>query len=174
MKRRLLPILTASLLVACGDTEPTPDLWTAAATGDCETIERHVARGADLDVVEPMGGSTPLITAAVFGHDEAIQVLTTNGADLDLTNNDGSTALHVAAFFGHIEATEWLLKQGADHAVKNRYGRTALESVAGPWSEGLEAAYTAVAAAWGLELDLERIREVRPQIAALIAEHTGR
>ena len=170
MKRLLLPIIVALMLVGCGNEEQAQeaDIWTAAATGDSGAIERHVAAGTDIDAKDPAGGASPLIVAALYGQTEVAEVLIGNGANVDSRNNDGATALHVAAFFCHPEMVAFLLQQGADLEARNRYGQTALETVAGEWSSDLEGIYNMVAGLWKLELNLERIRDLRPQVAELI------
>ena len=109
----------------------------------------------------------------MFGQTEAARLLVENGASLDQTNGDGSTPLHVAAFFCHPETVQFLLEQGADLEVRNSYGKTALESVSGEWSSALEGAYTMIGEMWKLDLDMERIKEVRPQVADLIRRHAA-
>jgi ankyrin repeat protein len=174
MKRLLLPIIAASILVGCGSKEPVVDIWTAAASGNSSAIKQHVASGTDIDAQDPAGGSSALIVAALYGQAEVVKILVENGASLDFKNNDGSTALHVAAFFCHPEIVKILLDQGADRSVKNSYGQIPLETVSGEWNSDLEGIYKMVAGMWKLELDLERIRAVRPQVADLIRQHADR
>lgn len=174
MKRALLPILATLILVGCGKKEPAIDIWTAAATGNTAAIEQHVSFGADLDAKEPNRGSTPLIVAAVFGRTEIAKLLIENGANLDATNNDGSTALHTAAFFCHPEIVKFLLERGAELSVTNSFGHTPLDTVSAAWSPELENTYKMFAQAFQLDLDLQRIREVRPQVADLIRQHSER
>jgi len=171
MKRLLLPIIVVSLLVGCGQREPSIDIWTAAATGETGVIKQHVAFGTDIDAREPAGGSPPLIVAALFGQTEVVEVLVEHGAEVDAMNNDSSTALHVAAFFCHPETVSYLLEQGADLDKRNKFGHTPLDTVSGQWSNGLEGTYTMFADMLNLDLDLERIREVRPQVAELLRRH---
>jgi ankyrin repeat protein len=115
-----------------------------------------------------------LIVAALYGQTEAARFLVDNGASVDSTNNDGATALHVAAFFCRPEMAAFLLEHGADVEARNRYGQTALETVAGEWNSDVEGVYNMVAGLWKLELNMERIRETRPQVAKLIRRHAER
>jgi hypothetical protein len=174
MKRLILAMIVASVLVGCGNEahEQEADIWTAAATGDIGAVERHVAAGTDIDTKDPAGGASPLIVAALYGQTEAARVLVRNGASVNSTNSDGATALHVAAFFCHPEMVAFLLEQGADVEARNRFGQTALETVAGEWNSDLEGIYNMVAGLWKLELNMERIRELRPQVAELIRSQT--
>ena len=175
MKKLLLPMIVASMLVGCENVEQEHgmDIWTAAATGNGGVIEQHVASGTDIDAKEPAGGASPLIVAAVYGQTETAKLLVESGASLDSRNKDGATPLHVAAFFSHPEMVAFLLEQGADVEAKNRWGQTPLETVAGEWSRDVEGVYNMVAGMWKLELNMERIREQRPQVAELIRRHAG-
>ena len=175
MNRVLLPILATLLLMGCqAEHGPALDIWTAAASGDIEILQQHITSGTDLNAKDPAGGSSPLVVAALLGQTEAAQFLIDHGANLESTNNDGSTALHVAAFFCHPEMVALLLANGADTEVKNGFGHTPLETVSGDWTPEVEDTYNMIAGAWQLELDLKRIEEVRPQVAALIRQHAER
>ena len=95
------------------------------------------------------------------------------GADVHATNLDGSTALHVASFLCWQDAVEVLVAGGAEVSRKNRSGLTPLDNVAGGWNAEVEAAYLRVQARLGSDLNLERIRELRPVIAAQLEGHGG-
>ena len=62
-----------------------------------------------MNIKEPMGGSTPLISASLFGKTEIAKLLINAGANLDIQNNDGSTALITASFFCRLEIVKMLL-----------------------------------------------------------------
>ena len=171
MTRTLLPLLAVSLLTGCANKEPSVDIWTAAATGDLAAIRQHAGIGTDLNAGDPVNGSSPLIVAAFYGQTEAMKLLVQNGAKLDVQNNQGSTALHTAAFVCRPEAVAFLLEKGANPNLKNTYGRTPLEAVSGEWNSEIEARYTQIATALKLELDLRRIKAVRPQVAELLRRH---
>ena len=154
-----------------GQVEPPAiDFNMAAVTGDLEAVRQHIAAGSDLNEKEPMGGSTPLISAIVFGKTEVAKLLIEAGTDLDIQNNDGSSALHCAAFFCHPELVEVLLQAGADATLKNNYGVTAYETVLGPW-EAILPAYEmqqAMLGGFGLVLDFDRIERTRAEVAELL------
>ncbi len=150
------------------------DIWAAARTGNLGAIKRHVAAGTNVNGTEPEGGSTPLIVAALHGQGKAADLLLENGARVDAPNNDGSTALLVAAFFGHTEIVKSLLDAGADVNVRNQRGETPLDTVDDAWSEPLEGIYRAIGGYLQLELDLERIKVARPQIAAILRRAADR
>ena len=147
------------------------DIWTAAATGDTKAIMLQLATGTDINAKEPAGGSTPLIIAAITGQTEAAAFLIEEGADLNAKNNDGTTALHAAAFFGHPETVKLLLDNGANVNVRNTRSETAYDTVAAKWSPELAGVYKLVGGILQMELDLERIKEVRPEIADLLREN---
>ncbi|MFQ5744806.1 MAG: SDR family NAD(P)-dependent oxidoreductase [Acidobacteriota bacterium] len=151
-------------------TSPSVDLHQAALEGNLQTLLRHIEAGADLNAREPMGGSSPLITAATFGQTEAAKALIRAGADLDQQNDDGSTALITASFFSRIEIVEALLAAGADKTIRNSRGSTALDVVTAPF-ESMKGVYDylgAILGTYGLELDYERIKMARPRIAEML------
>jgi len=101
--------------------------------GDVTAIQGHIAAGSNLDEPDPVGGSTPLITAAAFGQTAAAKALIEGGAKVNATNKDGSTALHTAAFLCRADIVKALLATGADREIRNNAGSTALESVEAPF-----------------------------------------
>jgi uncharacterized protein len=146
------------------------DIHTAIVENNIEAVKKYIAAKKNLNEKDPMGGSSPLITAALFGRTEIAKLLIDAGADLTIQNNDGSTALHVAAFFCHPEIVKMLLKKGANKSVKNKYGSTAYESVSIPYKEvkniyqGIEQMLSPI----GLKLDYAYIEKNRPIVAALL------
>lgn len=149
---------------------PEVDIHTAVATGDEKALRQHIAAGTDIDMEDPVGGSSPLITAAIFGKMKMARVLIESGADLDFRNNEGSTALITAAFFGRPQIVQLLLDAGADKSIRNNYGSTAYESVAVPFSE-VKSTYDMMGkmlAPLGLELDYAHLEKVRPVIAKML------
>jgi NAD(P)-dependent dehydrogenase (short-subunit alcohol dehydrogenase family) len=155
---------------ASSAAEPGVGVHEAVIAGDLEALGRHIASGSDLNEREPMGGSSPLMSAATFGQTEAALALIGAGADLDQKNNDGSTALLTAAFFCRTEIVEALLAAGADRSIPNNAGSTALDVVTVPF-EALEPTYDflgTVLAPYGLKLDYDRIKQTRPVIADML------
>lgn len=167
------------MLTACGVREnaqgqgakvPDIDLHTAVVTENLEALRQHIAAGSDLNVKDPFGGSSPLISAAVFGKTEAAKILLNAGVDINFQNNDGSTALHTAAFFCRPEIVKLLLEKKADKSIKNKYGATAYDNVAGPFSE-LKDVYDIMQntlGPMGLKLDYAYIEKTRPEIAGML------
>lgn len=181
MKKVNAWILVIAFLAGYGQIEPlsavaapTIDIWTAAATGNIEAIKQHISAGTDLNAREPAGGSTPLMLAALFDQAEAAKPLIEKGANINARNNDGGTALHLAALFCRTKTVKLLLSKGADVNVKDIRGDTALDTVAFPWSQELEGLYRYLVGVLQIQLDLERIKATRPQIAALLRKYGGK
>jgi NAD(P)-dependent dehydrogenase (short-subunit alcohol dehydrogenase family) len=152
------------------ESPATVSLHQAAIEGDLEAVRQQIEAGADLNEREPSGGSSPLTTAAVFGQTEVAKALIEAGADVDQRNNDGSTALLSAAFLCRTEIVAALLAAGADKSITNIAGSTALDVVTVPF-ETIRPTYDfigTILAPLGLELDYERIRRTRPQIAEML------
>ena len=149
---------------------PKMDIHAAAFMGNVEMIHQHIKAGSDLNVKEPMGGSSPLISATVFGKTDVALALIEAGADLNCTNNEGSTALHSAAFFCRNEIVEALIKKGADKTIKNKTGATALESVQAPF-EAVKGIYDFISkqlGPMGFKLDYKQVEANRPIIATML------
>ena len=149
---------------------PVKGLHEAVVQGDLEAIRQHIKAGSDLDVKEPSGGSSPLITAAVFGKTDIALALIEAGADVNFKNNEGSTPLHSAAFFCRTAIVEALLSNGADQTIKNDAGSTALDSVIAPFEavKGIYDYFVKTLGPLGLKLDYERIKRTRPKIAEML------
>ena len=176
--------MALALLIGCGSEDepqtmaeaprkpepPAVDMHTAVISNDVDAIKQHIAAGSDLNVADPFGGSSPLMSAAVFDKPMIAKLLIEAGADINLTNRDGSTALHSAAFFCRPDIVDMLLAEKADKTVRNNFGSTAYDTVAGPFDE-VRPFYDALGqqlAPMGLKLDYEYLQETRPQIAAVL------
>ena len=118
-------------------------------------------------MLEP-NGATPLIVGAMLGHTDLVRFLIDREAALDVQNNDGATALHVAALFGHPESVELLLGAGAARDLQNNNGLTALDLVSGPWTAETDGLYGFLGMVFEMDLDVDRIREVRPELHILL------
>jgi CubicO group peptidase (beta-lactamase class C family) len=154
-----------------GEDPPAPagNLHLAALQGDLAALRAHVAAGADLDRRDPYG-STPLVVATTFGRTEAARVLVEAGADTGAANHEGSTPLHVAAFLCREGIVKLLLEAGAERRTRNTFSNTPFDSVVGSFEEArpVYEAYARALAPMGLELDLDRIRSARPEVAAML------
>ena len=149
---------------------PKVDIHTAVITDNIKALKQHIEAGSNLNEKDPLGGSSPLISASLFGKTAMAKMLIDAGADVNFQNNDGSTALHTASFFCRPEIVKMLLDKGADKTIKNKYGSTAYESVAGPFAS-VEASYDGLGKMlepMGLKLDYTYLEKTRPQIAIML------
>ena len=149
---------------------PKVDIHTAVISGNIEALKQHIAAGSNLNEKEPIGGSSPLISACLFDKTAMAKALIDAGADLNFQNNDGSTPLHTAAFFCRPDIVNMLLAKGADKTLKNKYGQTAYELVTGPFAS-VKPVYDAlgkILAPMGLKLDYAYLEKTRPEIAVLL------
>jgi serine/threonine-protein phosphatase 6 regulatory ankyrin repeat subunit B len=87
-------------------------LWNAARDGDVATMEKLIARGANVNVY--LDGHTPLTVATFKGHAEAVETLLKHKADTSLTTMDLHTPLQLAAFDGQVEIARLLVEDRAD------------------------------------------------------------
>lgn len=149
---------------------PSTDIHTAILANDIDVVKQHIAAKSDINVKDPVGGSSPLISACLFGKTEIAKLLIDAGAKLDFQNNDGSTALHTAAFFCHPEIVKMLLANGANKNIRNKYEQTAYETVAAPFAN-VRNTYELLGSAlepMGLKLDYAYIERTRPEVAELL------
>ena len=147
------------------------DIWTAAAAGDVKVVEQYLAAGTNVNARAPIGNSTPLVIAALHGQTEVARLLVEQGADVSISSENGSTPLLIAAFFGHRDIVELLLKNKVDVNATNKEGRTPLDTVAVPWNSNLEGVYQFLSELLKVQVDLDRIKSVRPEIVKLLREH---
>jgi hypothetical protein len=168
------PEIAALLREHAGKAESVKDdIWSAASGGDLRAIQRHIAAGADLNMIDSGMGNTPLIWSAVFGQTKAARMLIESGVDVDAMNRSGDTALHASSFYGQTEIVKLLLEKGADTSSRNQSWQTPLETIALPWSPEVEGIYQYIGGVLKIELDLAKIRAARPEIADLLRQHDG-
>jgi ankyrin repeat protein len=98
--------------------------YAAIRANDLVELRSLVAKGADVNVADPRGGSTPLMYAAAFGSVEAMTYLLDRNARVNAANASGATALMWAAT--DIDKVKLLLARGADAKAASERGRTAL------------------------------------------------
>lgn len=173
LKTLAFALAAAILLTGCGRKEKasTKDIWTAVAEGDVATVTQYLGSGGDVDAKEPQGGGTPLIVAALVGQTEIARLLIENGADMEAKNSDNTTAMYVAAFFCQPGPLKALIENGASTDVKNQFGQTALELADMEWNPQMEQIYQAIGAMLQMDMDLDRIKSTRPEIARILREH---
>lgn len=155
---------------ASGTGKPEMDIHTAVLSDNLEVVKQHLTAGTNINVKEPFGGATPLITAITFGKKEIAKTLIDAGADLTISNNDGTTPLHAAAFFCRTEMVQLLIDANADKTIRNNFGATPRETVMGPFSE-MKPFYEMIQQQlepMGLQLDLAHIEKTRPVISMML------
>ena len=150
--------------------KPKMNIQTAVLSGNLEIVKQHIAAGTDINQIDAMSGSTPLMSAATFNKIEIAKALIIANADLTLKNNDGGTALHSAAFFCRVEIVQLLIDAKADKTTKNNFGATPRESVIGPFAD-MKPFYEMIQqqlSPLGLQLDLNEVEKTRPVIAMML------
>jgi len=150
--------------------KPSMDIHTAVLNGNLDVVKKHINAGTDLNQKEPMGGSTPLISAATFNKPEIAKALIDANADLSIKNNDGSTALHTAAFFCRIEIVQMLIDAKADKTIRNNFGATPRETVMGDFAE-IKPFYEMITEQlkpMGFVLDMDELKKARPVVAMML------
>ena len=178
MKQYITSIITAALLVGCGEAPPPkpPDisLFEAAVAGNLDAVKQHIAAGTDLNLKDPnpVGNKdTALGMAAAFGHTEVAIALIEAGAEVNPRNKDGNTPLHQAAFLCYPKIVQALVDKGADKNARNNSGSTALEGVELPLAvaKGIYELLNAILfKPLGAPLDYERIQATRPEIVEIL------
>ena len=162
-------------LVTRGQENPTQgiNLHLAALQGNIDAVKWHIKAGSDLNEKDAWG-STPLIIAITFDRTEVAKALINAGADLNTGNKEGSTPLHIAALFCRAEIIKALLDKGADRYIRNISGATAFDIVAAPfeYDKTLYDKLSTGLKPMGLVLDYEKIKKLRPQIAAMLRSDT--
>lgn len=148
---------------------PSIDIWEAAAAGDIDALEAHLARGTDLDSLQPRFAVTPLIAATVGDQVAAVEWLLGHGADVDARTGDGSTTLQAAAFLGNFRLAAKFLEAGVDVAASNDNGQTVWQTLATDWETT-----SAVASLFDLTLDRHAVETGRTAIGELIAPHLAK
>lgn len=149
---------------------PKVDINAAVVAGDINAVKQHIAAGSNINQPDPMGGSSPLITACLFGKTDIAKLLIDAGANINFINNDGSTPLHTAAFFCRPAIVQMLLQKNADKTIKNKYGQTACQIVSGPFPavKGVYDGIGKMLAPMGLVLDYPYLEKTRPEIATML------
>lgn len=150
--------------------KPNQDIHEAIITNNFNVVKQHIANGSDINKIETMSGSSPLLSAVTFNRPKIVAELLKANVDLSIKNNDGSTALHTAAFFGRIEMVKMLLDAGADKTIKNNFGATPRETVLGEFKD-MKPVYemlTLQLQPMGFTLDLNQLEKARPVVAMML------
>ena len=107
-------------------------LHVAATKGNPEIVEFLLKRGAKVNSLTPINGSTPLAEAALHGKLEAAKILLDYGANPDINDNMGNTVLSDAIrgrLVGegeHFEIIKLLIARGVNPWITDGQGRTAV------------------------------------------------
>ena len=150
------------------NNETTSDsIWNAAMQGDIPGIKAQLTNGVDIDARDPLG-SIPLSLATLAGKSKAVEYLLEKGADVNAVSPKNDTAVHGAAFLGRLEVIRILIDHEADINLRNGDGATPLDIASAPWSDELKGVIQFVGALLQIQLDLERIRKARPEVATLL------
>lgn len=166
----LLLLFAITAVRVSAQKSTTVDIHAAIVAGNLAAVKQYIASGSNLNVRDPLGGSSPLITACVFDRTEMARLLIDAGADVNFRNNDGSTPLHTAAFFCRLEIVRLLLARSANRGIRNKYGQTAGETVAAPFAN-MKPVYDGIGKMlepMGLKMDYAYIEKTRPLIASLL------
>jgi ankyrin repeat protein len=100
---------------AQGPLKPAPssaELFQAAFDGNLSTVDLALARGAEVDSVNPEG-STILMLAAFNGHTDVVRALLDRGASIDRRDLTGRTALMYASSGPYADTVGLLIEKGA-------------------------------------------------------------
>jgi len=133
----IVALIAAVVVVLINRGNELPDIWTAAAVGNVDAVEQHIAAGTDINKVLVTGitqdtpgyGGTPLHIAALSNQEEVVEVLIDNGADIEAKAADsyGGTALHWASAAGLVDIVELLVEAGANVNAEDTNGGTPLD-----------------------------------------------
>ncbi len=111
LRRLLLSFIAALALTA--QAGAYDDVLIATRNGDVDTVRHLVARGMDVNTIDP-DGNTLLMLAVIHNNPALAEVLLQARASLNKVNPLGETALALAAFGGHEALVKRLLEAGAD------------------------------------------------------------
>jgi len=132
MKKLLLCLALCSSMTVFSDLSQKDEaLFQAIDLMDLEAVEEALANGADVNVINDIGGDMPLQSAERKGHAEIVELLIDNGARIDVFGTfTNETILHSAVIHKHIEIVKLLLARGADVNVQDMYLKTPLHKAA--------------------------------------------
>ncbi|MEM7333375.1 MAG: ankyrin repeat domain-containing protein [Chloroflexota bacterium] len=107
-------------------------LLTAVRDDDLAAVQALITAGADLDVIEPAVGFTPVTISIIRSNSDIFNALTQAGANISTIDNQGNTLLHHAATTNQVEIATVLLADGEidlEHR-RDRFGFTPLLAAA--------------------------------------------
>ena len=121
--------IAASASLLAQETKP-PDIWTAAAKGDLDRLNKLLAEDNDAANARDGDGNSPLHHAAWNSQLAAMQLLLDHDADIDSQSDQLWTPLHWAARNGRAQSVGWLLDHRAKVDVPAHLAQTALHLAA--------------------------------------------
>jgi len=101
-------------------------LRDAVERNDRATIEKALARGADLQAKDDLDRSVVLLATHFAGNLELVEFLHAKGAPVDVPDVNGRTALSFAAEDGRLDLVRWLVEQKAEVDRRDGAQRTPL------------------------------------------------
>jgi len=117
------------------EKESKRDIWKAALYADINRIKELLDQGVDINSIDPMYGSTPLMFAAERTNEtsslDTVKFLLDRGADINFKNSKfGMTSLMFAVRnsnkYSNLETVKLLLDRGADLEIQDDSHNTAL------------------------------------------------
>ncbi|KAG6771360.1 hypothetical protein POTOM_022711 [Populus tomentosa] len=109
-------------VAVAGEDSLKNDVYTAAAYGDLEKLQRLVeSEGCSVSVPDNLGYYA-LQWAALNNRTAAAQYIIEHGGDVNAVDHTGQTALHWTAVRGAIQVAELLLQEGAGVNAADMYG----------------------------------------------------
>lgn len=134
-----------------GDEILRNDVYTAAAYGDLEKLQRLV-ESEGCSVSEPDSlGYYALQWAALNNRTAAAQYIIEHGGDVNAADHTGQTALHWSAVRGAVQVAELLLQEGARVSAADLYGYQATHVAA---QYGQTAFFYHIVTRWNADPDV--------------------
>src|SRR5688572_5382254 len=94
MKRIIAVVLRCTSVALAQETgSPSDAFYAAIRANDLSALRSLLAKGADANVPDARGGSTPLMHAAAVGSVESMKLLLDHKARVNAANTAGLTAL---------------------------------------------------------------------------------
>lgn len=127
--------------VAGGDEMLRNDVYTAAAYGDLEKLQRLV-ESEGCSVSEPDGlGYYALQWAALNNRTDAAQYVIEHGGDVNAADHTGQTALHWSAVRGAIQVAELFTSGGSSDQCCRFVWLSVNTCCSTVWSDGFSLSY---------------------------------
>lgn len=129
----------------CADECSPPIVWASRGFKPVNVpiVKALIEAGAEVNVVDPSEGNTPLHLAASTDHLEIAQMLIQAGADVNAVDTqEAGTPLECAVRFGCPRVADLLLSSGADPEHLNKQGLRPIDRInVCPQSEQIRAVF---------------------------------